>query len=300
MISIHSKSFTLTLNRQNDRTQRTLQTTFKHLASGIRIVDAKDDVAGSMITERLTAQMKGALQSHRNIMEGISLVQVLDAALNEQEKVIMRMRELGIQASSEHLTDLERRHLNQEFTALNQSLTQISEQTHYNNIHLLDRSHRQLEFQVGGTEEESFTLSLYDARVEELGRQARYDGARRGVFVDALNSNQMHINDISIRGSEATDDLISYSYADGSAIAKAAAINASTEFTGVRAIVQATRIEGFEPIQKLELSQQDYFKINGHAISGFMIEDKDATGSLEELFRLDLESTDILLRFLLC
>ena len=46
-----------------------------------------------MIAERLTAQIKGALQSARNATEGISLLQVMEGALGENEKILQRMRQ---------------------------------------------------------------------------------------------------------------------------------------------------------------------------------------------------------------
>jgi flagellin len=72
-----------------------------------------------------------------------------------------------------------------------------------------------------------------DARSEILGRWAVFTGAP--VSTNALAAGSLFLNGVTVRSTRPEDDTVSTSFATGSAIAKAAAINDSTSFTGVSA-----------------------------------------------------------------
>src|ERR1700733_2195426 len=85
--------------QRNLRTTRmSLDKTLERLASGSRINHAGDDAAGLAISESLRAQIRGMGQAERNAQDGISLVQVAEGALGEISNILIRMRELGVQA----------------------------------------------------------------------------------------------------------------------------------------------------------------------------------------------------------
>ena len=62
---------------------------------------AGDDASGGAIASRMTAQIKGLNMSVRNASDTLSLAQVAEGALDESSKVLQRIRELAIQASSD-------------------------------------------------------------------------------------------------------------------------------------------------------------------------------------------------------
>jgi flagellin-like hook-associated protein FlgL len=286
-------SSTSSLSRANtvDRTSLELSTTLRRLSSGLRIQLAKDDVAGSMITERLTARLRGAVQSVQNMNLGAALLQVIDGALGETQGRLMRMRELAVYAATETLSNEDRRALDQEFTQLKESIDEIAEATHFNQVSLLNRGQRQLSFQVGPDVEDEYSFTLDQTTTRELGRQARYGGHRRGVFMGSLSTGQITINGVQIRGTTSSDDTLSLSYADGSALAKVAAINAATAFTGVRAIAHATEVSAQEAIQEIDLTSDHWLEINGARIGGFQVFAKDGGGRLvEEINRAFFET----------
>src|SRR5207248_2539234 len=88
--------------------QKEIQSSYAQLASGSRINKAADDAAGLAISETLKAQIRGFRQAARNANDGISLVQTTEGGLNEISNIIVRMRELGVQASSDTVGDRER------------------------------------------------------------------------------------------------------------------------------------------------------------------------------------------------
>ena len=281
-LRVNSDLNALKHQRNVNQNMSTLGLTMRRLSEGLRVGRASDDAAGLSISERMSAQARGATQSVRNITTGASLVQVIDGALAETEAALQRVRELSVQAASEQLSREDRDAIHVEVQQLIQHIDAISEQTHFNGRHVLNGEYKSITFHVGASEGEAYELALHKANSESLGRQARYQAERRGGFVGDLQTGEVTINGVAIRGTVEADDLTSYSYASGSAIAKAAAINHSTEWSGVRAIVEATEVRSFEPVQALSLTHQDFLKINGFGITGVEIENKDATGSLVE------------------
>ena len=85
---------------------------------------------------------------------------------------------------------------------------------------------------------------------------------------------------IDIRPTLDSDDTISTIYNSASAIAKAAAINDSTQYTGVSATVEPTSVVGSADIRAVDLDSFNYIIINGKEISGITVKDNDATSSL--------------------
>src|SRR6185295_4807361 len=82
-----------------------LQSNYRHLSTGLRIVTAADDAAGLAISERMRAQIRSLSQAQRNANDGISLVQVGEGAMNEVSNILIRMRELTIEASNGTVSD---------------------------------------------------------------------------------------------------------------------------------------------------------------------------------------------------
>ena len=74
---------------------------------------------------------------------------------------------------------------------------------------------------------------------------------------------------------------MSTSLAAGSAIAKAAAINDATVYTGVRAIANKTEFVASQgQVEAVTLDSSNFISINGELLTGFRVENDDADGSL--------------------
>ena len=136
--------------QRNLRTTRSsLDTALERLSSGSRINHAGDDAAGLAISESLRAQIRGMGQAERNAQDGISLVQVAEGAMSEISNMLIRLRELGVQAASDTVGSTERKFLDLEFQQLTDEIDRISKSTVYNNVPLLNGSAQAFEIQVG-------------------------------------------------------------------------------------------------------------------------------------------------------
>ena len=78
------------------------------LASGERINKASDDAAGLAISEQLRADVRSLNQAKRNALDGVSLVQTAEGGLNETTNMLVRLRELAVQAASDTIGNTER------------------------------------------------------------------------------------------------------------------------------------------------------------------------------------------------
>lgn len=159
--------------RQLANTKLDLDRTLERLASGSRINHAADDAAGLAISENLRANIRGIRQAKRNAQDGVSLIQVSEGGLNEISNMIVRLRELAIQAASDTIGDVERQFTDREFQSLKQEIERIADATEFNNTPLLNGKAGIFEIQVG-----THNNPLIDRIV--------YDGAKSDATIDAL------------------------------------------------------------------------------------------------------------------
>lgn len=148
-LRINTNVTSLNSLRQMNATRQGLDKTLERLASGSRINHAGDDAAGLAISENLRAQVRGLRQAKRNAQDGISLIQVSEGGLNEVGNILIRMRELAIQAASDTIGDNERGFTDREFQSLKQEIDRIANITNFNGTPLLNGKAGVLEFQVG-------------------------------------------------------------------------------------------------------------------------------------------------------
>lgn len=119
------------------------------LSSGSRINKAGDDAAGLAISEKLKASIRSMKQATRNANDGISLVQTAEGAMNEVGNILIRLRELSIQAASDTIGQTERGFVDKEVQGLKAEIDRIANSTEFNGTKLLNGSAPPLEIQIG-------------------------------------------------------------------------------------------------------------------------------------------------------
>lgn len=130
-------------------TKNKMDTAMARLASGNRINKSADDAAGLAISENIKAQMRGLKQANRNAQDGISLIQTAEGALNEVSNMLIRLRELGVQAASDTIGDRERGLANIEYSQLLEEIDRITGSAEFNGTPLLNGTGGLLDFQIG-------------------------------------------------------------------------------------------------------------------------------------------------------
>jgi flagellin len=117
-----------------------LAQSIERISSGLRINRASDDIGGLAIAESLRSDIRVLRQGLRNLNDGLSLLNVAEAGMNQQSDILIRMRELAAQSASGTITDAERANLQLEFIQLTNEIDRISNATEFNGQKLLDGS----------------------------------------------------------------------------------------------------------------------------------------------------------------
>jgi flagellin len=148
-LRINTNIQAMVAQRNLDHNRRSQESSLERLSSGTRINRAGDDAAGLAISERIRANTRSLGQANRNAQDGISLIQVAEGATNEVSNILVRMRELSIQAASDTIGDKERSFIDKEVQQLRAEIDRIASTTEFNGTKLLNGSAPKLEVQVG-------------------------------------------------------------------------------------------------------------------------------------------------------
>jgi flagellin len=241
-MSINTNLASLNAQRNLSKTSGTLNNSLQRLSSGLRVNSAKDDAAGLAISNRMGSQVRGLNQAARNANDGISLAQTAEGAMQEVTNNLQRIRELAVQSANDTNSASDRASLNAEASQLIEEIERVATTTSFNGKVLLDGSFGSASFQVGANEGEQISFGMISVRSSALGvgSGSSYSASVNGgvVTTTALTEGGVSINGYQVGAT--TSDGVSFAFDDGSAIAKASAINAISGDTGVTATVNAT------------------------------------------------------------
>ncbi|MEC7194724.1 MAG: hypothetical protein VXW39_03350, partial [Pseudomonadota bacterium] len=105
------------------RSSNLMNEAMERLSTGKRINKASDDPAGIRQVIRLNGEIQGLKTASRNASDGQSLIDTLDASLSEVQSILLRMRELAIQAISDTNSAADRSALDAELSQLELEIT---------------------------------------------------------------------------------------------------------------------------------------------------------------------------------
>jgi flagellin len=160
------------------------------LSSGYRINRAADDAAGLAISEKMRAQIGGIDQSQRNAQDGISLVQTAEGSLSEVTSMLQRVRDLKVQFSNGTLSQDDKDAIATEMGQLATEIKDISTQTKFNGISLLDGTG--VTFQVGAATGESITTTGFNlSGATGASAVVNVSGATASAAVSSLTLDQI-------------------------------------------------------------------------------------------------------------
>ena len=144
------------------------------LSSGFRINSAADDAAGLGISENMRSQIRGLDQASRNSQDAISLVQTAEGGLSTINEMIIRVRELTVQAANDINTsegaagvgsnESNRARIQGEINHLIDEIQRTATTLEFNSMSLLDGTFsgagNELFFQVGANANQGITVEL--------------------------------------------------------------------------------------------------------------------------------------------
>ncbi len=127
-------------HRNLSQTSMGLSKSMEKLSSGLRINRAADDAAGLAISEGMRAQIRGTAQAQRNALDGISMLQTAEGALNEMHGILQRVRELSVQWGNGTLSTADKTKVTDEVAQLTAELGRIRDSAKFNGIQLFSSS----------------------------------------------------------------------------------------------------------------------------------------------------------------
>ncbi|WP_127715159.1 flagellin [Halobacteriovorax sp. HLS] len=181
-LRINTNVASLNAQRNLSGTRLNMNRSLEKLSSGQRINRAGDDAAGLAISENLKAQIRGLGQAERNAEDGISLVQIAEGALGEVSNILIRLRELSVQAASDTIGATERKFLNVEFEQLTSEVDRIANSTEFNRVPLLNGTGAVFDIQIG-------------TRNDPISDRLTFDASSADVNVAALGLNLASVAD---------------------------------------------------------------------------------------------------------
>ncbi len=171
-LRINTNVASIGILRQMGESERSLEGALKSLASGKRFDDPAEKGADFSISENLRGQIAGLKAGQRNAEGAQSFIQVGESGLNEQNNILVRMRELAVQAASDTVSDKERDFIQTEFSQLQQEVDRIALTTQYGSHKILAGSSKEYEFQVGPDKGTDYSVKFKQnasTRSSELG-----------------------------------------------------------------------------------------------------------------------------------
>lgn len=161
MVSINSNYAATFAAKAAKQTTTALNSAMEKLSTGKRINYARDDAAGQAIAVRLTAEIQGLAMASRNASDGQAMIDTAEGALMETQTLLLRMRELAVQASNGTLAEADRKALETEAQSLEEEITRIADTTSWAGTKLLDSSLSEgITFQAGTKSGHTITIDI--------------------------------------------------------------------------------------------------------------------------------------------
>lgn len=176
---INTNIAALNSHRMLERSSMASARNLEKLSSGTKINRASDDAAGLAISEKMNAQIRGLKMASRNSLDGISLIQTAEGALNEVHAMLQRMRELAVQAANDTNQSVDRDAIADEIDQLIQEIDRIGNNTEFNGIELFNGSDvlvsgppqvlgQKVMIQNGANASQMVGIELYQMNAEKL------------------------------------------------------------------------------------------------------------------------------------
>jgi len=214
MTSINTNIGALVAQKNMMENNKELDNAMARISSGLRINSASDDAAGSAIATKMSAQVGSLGVAIRNANDAISLTQTAEGALSEVESILIRMRELSVQAGNSTLNASDRNQIQNEMDQLASEIDSIASKTNFNNVKLLDGSKDKVIMQIGINSSDSMDIKLENTSVSALGIGVSGAGGSATVLtsgrITELGSD-ISAADIKINGQNWTASLFDVS-----------------------------------------------------------------------------------------
>ncbi|MHC4149362.1 MAG: flagellin N-terminal helical domain-containing protein [Planctomycetota bacterium] len=169
MLAIKSNIMAVNAARHLGQSYDALATSVERLASGLRINSAKDDAAGLAVRELMRADIAVLQQGARNALDGISMVQAMEGSMATIDDILVRMKQLAMQASTGSYSDAQRTIMDNEYDEMAAEIDRIAGAVTFNGNALLNSATASIDIQVGTGTSDQIAIDGVDVTSSALG-----------------------------------------------------------------------------------------------------------------------------------
>ena len=195
----------MTVNNSLQRAQNNLSASIERLSSGYKINSSADDPAGCAISEKMRMQIRGLNQADNNAADGESVLNTAEGALQEINAMLVRMKELTVQAANDVNSDQERSAIQDELNSINEEIDRITSETEFNTQPLLNgnlsrRVYSNVQNVVNLSVTDNYPAGIYGITVTQDARQAIAVGDGNIAMTSTDTIKKDEVGSISING----------------------------------------------------------------------------------------------------
>lgn len=142
------------------------------LSTGLRINRAGDDASGLAVSEKMRSQIRGLNQASKNVVDGVSFVQVAEGHMQSTTDILHRIRELAVQSSNGIYSDEDRNMMAVEISQLVSEVDRIASQATFNGLNILTgrfNTDNPMTLHVGANMDERISVSIGDMSATAIG-----------------------------------------------------------------------------------------------------------------------------------
>ena len=208
---INTNISAMTVNNSLQRAQNNLSASIERLSSGYKINSSADDPAGCAISEKMRMQIRGLNQADNNAADGESVLNTAEGALQEINAMLVRMKELTVQAANDVNSDQERAAIQDELDSINQEIDRITSETEFNTQPLLNgnlsrRVYSNVQNVVNLSVTDNYPAGIYGITVTQDARQAIAVGDGNIAMSSTDTIAKDEVGSISINGYDVNID----------------------------------------------------------------------------------------------
>jgi flagellin len=246
-ITVRTNIAALRATTRLGQTQNGLTKSLERISSGLRINRSADDAAGQAVASKMESDNTSLKQAMRNTNDAISLVQTAEGGLNEVYNILVRLRELAVQASSGSYNSDDRAQMDNEFDELTSEINRIADSSNFNRTDLLNSGGATMNFQIGIHQNSDNVLAIQLSEFAATGLALGIGGLSAGAggictlakatgaisvldaAIDTLNTSRSTLGALQNRLESSLNEAASYSENLSSAVSQILDVDYASE-----------------------------------------------------------------------
>ena len=229
-LRVNNNIAAINASRRLNANNRDLSIRLERLSSGLRVNRAADDAAGLSVREGMRAEISGLKMNLLNAEQGTNLLQVGEGSLNEINAMLIRMRELAVQAASSTVNDHNRQSIQAEYTQLINEIDRIAQATTYNDQVLLTGFGNTIDT-ASTSLTQSNTTGVTDIKIS---------GAATGTYTFIDNGSD---SEVTLGNGTVTQTIRIATLRDGSDVATGTAVVANYDRLGIQVTLAGAEVD---------------------------------------------------------